>query len=70
MPPTCGQVDVNVIVDTDLGLPYSPFILLKFPHSVCAGRPMLMLSAKDSEMARMTAKYGGGELVPFPHRER
>ena len=59
------QVDVNVIVDTDLGLPYSPFILSKFPHSVCAGRPMLMLSAQDSEMARMTAKHGGGEFVPF-----
>jgi glycosyltransferase involved in cell wall biosynthesis len=59
------QVDVNVIVDTDLGLPYSPFILSKFPHSVCAGRPMLILSAGDSEMARMTAKYGGGEFVPF-----
>jgi glycosyltransferase involved in cell wall biosynthesis len=59
------QVDVNVIVDTDLGLSYSPFILSKFPHSVCAGRPMLMLSAGDSEMARMTAKYGGGEFVPF-----
>ena len=60
-----AQVDVNVIVDTDLGLPYSPFILSKFPHSVCAGRPMLMLSAGDSEMARLTAKYGGGEFVPF-----
>ena len=59
------QVDVNVIVDTDLGLSYSPFILSKFPHSVCAGRPMLMLSAGDSEMARMTAKHGGGEFVPF-----
>lgn len=59
------QVDVNVIVDTDLGLSYSPFILSKFPHSVCAGRPMLMLSAGDSEMARMTAKHGGGEFVSF-----
>lgn len=59
------QVDVNISVDTDFGLPYSPMILLKFPHSVCAGRPMLMLSAGDSEMARMTAKYGGGEFVPF-----
>jgi hypothetical protein len=59
------QVDVNVIVDTDLGLSHSPFILSKFPHSVCAGRPMLMLSSKDSEMARLTAKYGGGEFVPF-----
>jgi glycosyltransferase involved in cell wall biosynthesis len=60
-----GQVDVNVIVDTDLGLPYSPFILSKFSHSVCAGRPMLMLSAGDSEMARLTAKHGGGEFVTF-----
>jgi glycosyltransferase involved in cell wall biosynthesis len=59
------QVDVNVIADTDLGLPYSPFILSKFPHSVCAGRPMLMLSAGDSEMARMTLKHGMGEFVPF-----
>jgi glycosyltransferase involved in cell wall biosynthesis len=59
------QVDVNVIVDTDLGLSYSPFILSKFPHSVCAGRPMLMLSADDSEMARLTAKYGGGVFVSF-----
>ncbi len=59
------QVDVNVIVDTDLGLPYSPFILSKYPHSVCAGRPLLMLSASDSEMARMTAIHHGGEFVPF-----
>jgi len=59
------QVDVNVTVDTDLGLPYSPFILSKFPHSVCAGKPMLMLSAADSEMARLTAKHSGGEFVPF-----
>ncbi len=63
------QVDVNMIVDTDLGLSYSPFILSKFPHSVCAGRPMLMLSAVDSEMARLTAKYGGGEFVPFSSPE-
>jgi glycosyltransferase involved in cell wall biosynthesis len=60
-----AQVDVNLIVDTDLGLSYSPFILSKFPHSVCVGRPMLMISAADSEMARMTAKYHGGEFVPF-----
>jgi glycosyltransferase involved in cell wall biosynthesis len=59
------QVDVNVIVDTDLRLPYSPFILSKFPHSVCAGRPMLTLSTEDSDMARFTAKHGGGEFVPF-----
>lgn len=59
------QVDVNVIVDTDLGLPYSPFILSKFPHSVCAGRPLLMLSAPDSDMARFTRCHGGGEFVPF-----
>ena len=59
------QVDVNVIVDTDLGLSYSPFILSKYPHSVCAGRPMLMLSAENSEMARMTTRHGGGEFVPF-----
>jgi len=59
------QVDVNVVVDTDLGLPYSPFILSKYPHSVCAGRKLLMLSTPDSEMARMTAKYNGGEFVPF-----
>lgn len=63
------QVDVNVIVDTDLGLPSSPFILSKYPHSVCAGRPMLMLSAENSEMARMTAMYGGGEFVPFSSAE-
>jgi glycosyltransferase involved in cell wall biosynthesis len=63
------QVDVNVIVDTDLRLPYSPFILSKFPHSVCAGRPMLTLSASDSEMARLTAKHGGGEFVPFSTAE-
>jgi glycosyltransferase involved in cell wall biosynthesis len=59
------QVDTNVIVDTDLGLAYSPFILSKYPHSVCAGRPLLMLSAENSEMARMTAKHGGGKFVPF-----
>jgi glycosyltransferase involved in cell wall biosynthesis len=64
------QVDVNVVVDTDLGLPYSPFILSKYPHLVCAGRPMLMLSAEDSEMARLTRKYGGGEFVPFSTPEK
>ena len=60
-----SQVDVNVIVDTDLGLPYSPFILSKYPHAACTGKPMLMISAADSEMARLTGLYGGGEFVPF-----
>jgi glycosyltransferase involved in cell wall biosynthesis len=60
-----AQVDVNVIVDTDLGLPYSPFILSKFPHSVCTGKPLLMLSSADSEMARLTKLHGGGEFVGF-----
>jgi glycosyltransferase involved in cell wall biosynthesis len=59
------QVDVNVVVDTDLGLPYSPFILSKYPHFVCAGRPLLMLSAEDSEMARFSKKYQVGEFVAF-----
>ena len=59
------QVDVNVVVDTDLGLSYSPFILSKFPHSVCAGRPLLMLGSPDSDMARFTRCHGGGEFVPF-----
>jgi hypothetical protein len=59
------QVDVNVIVDTDLGLPYSPFILSKYPHAVCAGKPLLMLSSEDSEMGRLTKRYGGGKFVPF-----
>jgi glycosyltransferase involved in cell wall biosynthesis len=63
------QVDVNVIVDTDLGLPYSPFILSKYPHAACAGKPMLMISAADSEMARLTALEGGGEFVPFSTAE-
>jgi glycosyltransferase involved in cell wall biosynthesis len=63
------QVDVNVSVDTDLGLNYSPTILLKYPHSVCAGRPLLLLSCEDSEMARLTTKYGGGEFVPFSRPE-
>ena len=60
-----AQVDVNIIVDTDLGLPYSPFILSKYPHAACTGKPMLMVSAQDSEMARLTELYGGGEFVPF-----
>jgi glycosyltransferase involved in cell wall biosynthesis len=60
-----AQVDVNVIVDTDLGMSYSPFILSKYPHSVCAGKPLLMLSCEDSEMGRLTKKYCGGEFVPF-----
>jgi glycosyltransferase involved in cell wall biosynthesis len=64
------QVDVNVIVDTDLGLSYSPFILSKYPHSVCAGRPMLMLSCEDSEMARLTKLYHGGVFVPFSVPEK
>jgi glycosyltransferase involved in cell wall biosynthesis len=60
-----AQVDVNVIVDTDLGLHYSPFSLSKFPHAACTGKPMLMLSTEDSEMARLTRLHGGGEFVPF-----
>jgi glycosyltransferase involved in cell wall biosynthesis len=59
------QVDVNVIVDTDLGLAYSPFLLSKYPHAVCAGKPLLMLTSNDSAMARFTQDCGGGELVPF-----
>lgn len=63
------QVDVNVIVDTDLGLPYSPFILSKFSHSVCAGKPLLMISSNDCAMWEYTKKYGGGEFVPFSSAE-
>jgi glycosyltransferase involved in cell wall biosynthesis len=59
------QVDVNILVDTDEKLSYCPMILSKYPHSVCSGKPMLMLSSPDSEMARMTEKYGGGEFVAF-----
>ncbi len=59
------QVDVNVVVDTDLGLPYSPFILSKFPHSVCAGMPLLMMSSPDSEMERFHRCHGGGKFVAF-----
>src|SRR5262249_15173464 len=64
------QVDVNVVVDTDLGLPYSPFILSKYPHSVCSGKPLLLISSEDSDMARFTKTYGGGEFVPFSTPER
>lgn len=60
-----SQVDANIIVDTDLGLSYSPFLLSKYPHAACAGRPMLMIGSADSEMARMTHCHGGGEFVPF-----
>jgi len=63
------QVDVNVIIDTDLNLAYSPFLLSKYAHALCAGKPLLMLSNKDSEMSRLTKKYGGGELVPFSNPE-
>jgi hypothetical protein len=30
---------------------------------------MLMLSLGDSEMARLTSKYGGGDFVPFSRPE-
>ncbi len=59
------QVDVNIIVDTDLGLPYSPYILSKFPHSVCAGKQLLTISAEDSQMAAYTKQYCGGIFVPY-----
>ncbi len=59
------QVDVNVVVDTDFGLNYSPMILSKYPHAVCSGRPLLMLSLPDSAMGSYTRKYGGGVCVSF-----
>ncbi len=59
------QVDVNVIVDMDLRLPYSPFIPSKFPHGVCSGKPLLMISAEDSQMAAYTKKYCGGIFVAY-----
>ncbi len=59
------QADANVIVDTDFGLPYSPFILSKYPHCVCSGKPMLMISAPDSAMHAYTRAFGGGLAVPF-----
>ena len=63
------QVDVNIIVDTDLNLPYSPFILSKYPHCVCAGKPLLMISSPDSAMKYYTDKYGGGIFVSFSSAE-
>jgi glycosyltransferase involved in cell wall biosynthesis len=60
------QVDVNVTIDTDLGLPYSPFILLKFPHCVCSGRPMLLISSSDSAMAVYAKTQDSGAVfVPY-----
>lgn len=59
------QTDANVIVDTDLGLPYSPFILSKYPHCACSGRPMLMITTPDSAMGDFTRRLGGGLCVPF-----
>lgn len=59
------QVDVNVVVDADLGNNYSPFIASKYPHSVCSGRPLLMLSHEDSAMGDYTRRFGGGVLASF-----
>jgi glycosyltransferase involved in cell wall biosynthesis len=64
------QVDVNVIVDVDLGLPYSPFIPSKFSHSVCSGKPLLIISTEDSQMAEYTRRYGGGIFVPYSTPEK
>ncbi len=64
------QVDANVIVDMDLGLPYSPFIPSKYPHSVCSGKPLLMISADDSQMAAYTKQYGGGVYVPYSNPQK
>lgn len=59
------QVDVNVIVDADIGTEYSPFIASKYPHSVCSGRPLLMITHPDSAMNDYTRIYGGGIVSSF-----
>jgi hypothetical protein len=59
------QVDVNVIVDADIGTEYSPFIASKYPHSVCSGRPMLMITHPDSAMNDYTRIHGGGIVASF-----
>jgi hypothetical protein len=58
-------VDANVIVDADIGTNYSPFIASKYPHSVCSGRPLLMLTHSDSAMNSYTRRYGGGVVVSY-----
>lgn len=63
------QVDVNVIVDADIGSDYSPFIASKYPHSVCSGRPLLMLSHPDSAMNYYTREHGGGVFASYRSSE-
>jgi hypothetical protein len=59
------QVDVNVIVDADIGVEYSPFVASKYPHSVCSGRPLLMITHSDSAMGEYTRAHGGGVVASF-----
>jgi glycosyltransferase involved in cell wall biosynthesis len=59
------QVDVNVIVDADIGTEYSPFIASKYPHSVCSGRPLLMITHPDSAMNDYTRVHGGGVVASY-----
>ena len=59
------QVDANMIVDADLGMPYSPFIPSKYPHSAGSGKPLLMVTQDDSAMADYTRRFGGGICVPY-----
>jgi hypothetical protein len=51
--------DVNVIVDQYDELEYCPYLASKFAYAVAAGRPILALGQRDSEMAKLHAEHGG-----------
>ena len=52
------QSDMNLVVDTETILPYSPFLASKFAYAVGAGRPLLGVGESDSAMARLRDEFG------------
>ena len=64
------QVDVNVVADLDCGMDYSPFMPSKYPHAVCSGKPLLILTHPDSMMSDMTRNHGGGICASYRDPEQ
>ncbi len=51
------NASVNVVIDTHEEFPFSPYLPSKFAYAVAAGKPILALGRKDSEMADLAKKY-------------
>jgi hypothetical protein len=54
-----AESDVNMVIDQNDGLGYSPYLASKFAYAVAAGRPILAIGEADSEVALLCREHGG-----------